>query len=480
MRARVPIAALAALLVAVTVAAGASAKPAPTPGQTAAPTDVRAAFFTNWSRYARGYFVKQIPADKLNVLDYAFGAPTAAGTCGLTDPWSDYEAPTGADQSVDGVADDSANPNQHLYGNFNQLLKLKAAHPNLRVVMSLGGWTGSKYFSDVAATAATRQAFVASCVDLLLKGNLPFDPATIWPPSAGGPGAAAGVFDGIDIDWEYPGIDPGNGADHSPADVHNATLLLQEFRRQLDAYGATTGKHYLLTADLPAGNVNSSGSWELAPVSRTVDWINLLTFDFHGSWDAWTDFNSPFSLDPKSPAVPGALMSTWSTAGTVDYYLANGVSPDKLVVGVPFYGKEYVGVPGINNGLFQPHARGAVERLADLPRPRRHRPRRRQPDGDRSDGGLADVEHRQRRHGPERLHALLRRRGEGAVALQPDAVRRHVHQLRRPTCRGRPGTPREAGQAPRPLGLGNLERRRRRRPDRRTLGAVASPQRLAP
>jgi len=106
----------------------------------------------------------------------------------------------------------------------------------------------------------------------------------------------------------------------------------------------------------PAGNVNTSGSWELGPVSRTVDWINLLTFDFHGSWDAWTDFNSPFSLDPKSPAVPGALMSTWSTAGTVDYYLANGVAPDKLVVGVPFYGKEYVGVPGANNGLFQPHA----------------------------------------------------------------------------------------------------------------------------
>jgi len=112
MRARVPIAALAAFLVAVTVTASAAARP---PDKTsAAPTDVRAAFFTNWSRYARGYFVKQIPADKLNVLDYAFGAPTAAGTCGLTDPWSDYEAPTPAEQSVDGVADDSANPNQHL------------------------------------------------------------------------------------------------------------------------------------------------------------------------------------------------------------------------------------------------------------------------------------------------------------------------------------------------------------------------------
>ena len=359
MRARVTIVALLAVVAALSVVAGATALPAATRQASAAPSDVRAAFFTNWSRYARGYLVKQIPADRLNVIDYAFGAPTAAGTCGLSDAWSDYEAPTWTgDTSVDGVADDPGNPNQHLFGNFNQLLKLKAAHPGLQVVMSLGGWTLSKYFSDVAATPASRQAFVASCIDLLLKGNLPSDPATIWPPSAGGPGSAAGVFDGIDIDWEYPGLDPGNGADHTPADRHNATLLLQEFRRQLDAYGATTGRHYLLTVDLPAGNANSSGSWELADVAKTVDWINLLTFDFHGSWDPWTDLNSPLSLDPKAPAVPGAIMSTWSTAGTVDYYLANGVPADKLVVGVPFYGKEYTGVGPANNGLFQPH--GAI------------------------------------------------------------------------------------------------------------------------
>jgi chitinase len=327
------------------------------PGRHAAPADVRAAFFANWDRYARGYFVDQIPAGRLNVLDYAFAAPTAQGTCRLSDAWSDYEAPTPAETSVDGVADDSADPGQHLFGNFNQLRKLKARHPDLRIVMSLGGWTLSKYFSDVAATDASRRAFAASCVDLLLAGDLPSDPSTIWPPQAGGPGAAAGLFDGIDVDWEYPGIDPGNGADHSPADRHNATLLLQELRRQLDAYGAAHGRDYLLTVDLPAGNVNSSGSWELPQVAATVDWINLLTFDFHGSWDALTDFNSPFSLDGKAPQVGGgAVQQTWSTAGTVDYYLANGVPADKLVVGVPFYGKRYVGVPAANDGLFQPHA----------------------------------------------------------------------------------------------------------------------------
>src|ERR687887_2691923 len=98
---------------------------------------VRGAFFANWDRYARGYFVKQIPAERLDVIDYAFAGPTAAGTCALSDAWSDYQAPTwsGSD-SVDGVADDPSNPNQHLFGNFNQLVKLKARNPNVQVVMS--------------------------------------------------------------------------------------------------------------------------------------------------------------------------------------------------------------------------------------------------------------------------------------------------------------------------------------------------------
>jgi chitinase len=356
MRARGTIAVLVAAAAAAAIATGASARTdAGTSAQEAggAPAQVRAAFFANWDRYARGYFVRQIPADRQNVLDYAFAKPTADGTCALSDVWSDYQAPNDAATSVDGVADDSGDPDQHLFGNFNQLRKLKAQHPNLRLVMSIGGWTLSTYFSDVAATAASRRAFVASCVDLLLAGNLP---AAAWPPQAGGEGAAAGLFDGIDIDWEYPG-QIGNGNDYSPADRHNATLLLQEFRRQLDAYGAAHGRHYLLTADLPAGNVNSSGSWELADVAQTVDWINLLTFDFHGSWDALTDFNAPFSLDRKAPPVGGgAIQQTWNTEGTVDYYLANGVPADKLVVAVPFYGKRYVGVPSANDGLFQPHA----------------------------------------------------------------------------------------------------------------------------
>jgi chitinase len=339
------------LLAVAALAAGSTASAAGRARPDAAPQQVHAAFFANWDRYARGYTVAQIPADRLNVLDYAFAKPAADGTCALTDAWSDYQAPTPALTSVDGVADDTADPNQHLFGNFEQLAKLKAAHPGLRLVMSLGGWTGSTYFSDVAATAASRQAFVASCIGLLIDGNLPTGG---WPAQAGGPGAAAGLFDGIDVDWEYPGEDVGNGTRFSAADKHDATLLLQEFRRQLDAAGAANGRHYLLTADLPAGNVNAS-MWELAQAARQLDWVNLMTFDFHGSWDQTTDFNSPLSLDPREPPVGGgAIQATWSTAGTVAYYLLNGVPASKLVVAVPFYGKRYVGVPATNDGLFQP------------------------------------------------------------------------------------------------------------------------------
>src|SRR5207253_10133226 len=101
-------------IVILALAAVAAAPAAAGPGQ------VRAVFFANWDRYARGYFVNQIPAAKLNVIAYAFAMPTAAGTCALSDPWSDFQAPTwSGSSSVDGLADDPSDPNQHLFGNFN-------------------------------------------------------------------------------------------------------------------------------------------------------------------------------------------------------------------------------------------------------------------------------------------------------------------------------------------------------------------------
>jgi chitinase len=312
-------------------------------------------YFASWDVYGRGYFPKQIPADGVTHLNYAFGTPTADGGCTVADPWADYQMVYwSGDNSVDGQADVDATgnffPDQHLFGNFNQLRKLKAAHPDLKILIALGGWTLSTYFSDVAATPESRTKFVKACIDTFIRGNLPTGG---WPEQAGGTGAAAGLFDGIDIDWEYPGTDPGNGAHYTAADRHNATLLLREFRRQLDAIGSENQTHYLLTAALPAGNVHSDASWELADVARVCDWINLMTYDFHGPWDAQTNFNSPFLMDPADPTPP-AQRPVWNVVGTVAYYLAHGVPRSRLTIGVPFYARQYIRVGSANRGLYQP------------------------------------------------------------------------------------------------------------------------------
>src|SRR5262249_27384697 len=160
------------------------------------------------------------------------------GNDGSSDAWADYQKSFTADQSIDGVADSWGNS---LKGNFNQLKKLKARYPNLRTLVTIGGWTYSKYFSDVAATHPPRKKLVSSCIDMYTKGNLP----KVGDAPAGGPGVAAGVFDGIDIDWEFPGSPDGHTGNHySAQDKANFTALLAEFRSQLNALGG----NYLLTA----------------------------------------------------------------------------------------------------------------------------------------------------------------------------------------------------------------------------------------
>src|SRR6266542_1559332 len=163
----------------------------------------RVAYFTQWGIYGRDFMLNDVDASgaaaKLTQINYAFGNVSIDGKCfevnqtGQGDAWADYQRRFTAAESVDGVADTF---DQKLAGNFNQLKKLKQKFPHLKVVFSLGGWTWSKFFSN-AALPANRQAFVASCLDLFIKGNLPVFGGEVQ----GGPGSAFGVFDGIDSYW---------------------------------------------------------------------------------------------------------------------------------------------------------------------------------------------------------------------------------------------------------------------------------------
>jgi chitinase len=341
----------------------------------------KVAYFDQWSVYQQAYYPKALmtsgAAAKLNVLQYAFEnidptnltcfeaiKPTSSDPSdpnegdGSADAYADYQKLYGASNSVSGVADTWSQP---LRGNFNQLKELKAKYPNLKVLVSLGGNTYSKYFSDVAATDASRKTFVASCIDMFIKGNLP----SLDPDPAGGAGAAAGIFDGFDLDWEFPGTAAHVGNHFSEADKHNYTLLLAEFRSELDAYAASNGgEHYLLTAALPAGQ-NTISNFETNQIGQYLDFADLMAYDLHGAWDATgpTNFQSPLhesSNDPSAPVSPGTSKFTIDTAvtawttGLSAYGIPGGFPASKLNLGVPFYWRGWSGViAGNTQGLYQ-------------------------------------------------------------------------------------------------------------------------------
>ncbi len=336
------------VITAFTIACALTVAMAPTSIE-AAPSHVRIGYYANSDMYD-GYYPSDIPVGRLTHIDYAFGKPGADGKCALSDPWADYQRPYPANEAVDGTTDGSG---QALRGNLNQLRELKAADPGLKVLISVGGWTFSKYFSDVAASPASRKAFVKSCIDLFIKGNLPV------AGGAGGHGAAAGIFDGIDIDWEFP-VSGGLAGNHYRAsDRHDATLLFQEFRRQLTALGTSSGHHYLLTAAIPGGN-QMGHSYEFSAISRSLDWIGVMAYDYHGAYDPTTNFDSPFKPDPADPTAP-SLRPAWNIQGTVAYYRSQGVPKSKIVVGVPFYGTQYIRVDPTAHGLYQSFANTGMD-----------------------------------------------------------------------------------------------------------------------
>jgi len=280
-------------------------------------------YYTSWSIYARNYLANQIPVDKVTHLNYAF-ANVQNGQIVLGDHYADV------DRFYPG---DCWNPGCKR-GNFHQLEIHKQNHPHLRTLISVGGWTWSSGFSDAVLTPQARQTFAASIVAFVDQ----------WG------------FDGADIDWEYPvsGGLPTNVT--RPQDKQNYTLFLQELRQQFTARTAITGKQYLLTIAAPA-NPAILANLEAAAIAAVVDWMNLMTYDFHGPWgDPVTGMNAPMFADPADP-TPEPARSQFNTTTAVANYLALGVPRDKLHVGVPFYGRGFGGVSqGPNFGLYRSYA----------------------------------------------------------------------------------------------------------------------------
>ena len=327
------------------------APPSPPPPPPPVPAQI-VGYFPEWGVYHQpSYDVKSIDesgaADSLTIINYAFvvPAPDDTGTvvCQLDDPVAAYQQIYPANRSVDGTADTLSSP---LRGHFGQLRQLKWKFPDLKIVAAIGGWLGSTWFSDAAATAASRQAFVTSCLKLLVDGDL------LLVDGAGGTGAAAGIFDGFDLDWEYPVSGGVQGTHHRSGDGANFTLLLQEFRRQFAARGRDDGgdDDLLLTMAGPASHFRAQ-NFHMSEDHPYLDLVYIMTYDFHGSWERTTGHHTNLCASPDDPAS-----ETWkmSLDRSVKLYRDQyGVPAEKIVPGGAFYARGWKGVRTTNNGLYQ-------------------------------------------------------------------------------------------------------------------------------
>jgi chitinase len=208
--------------------------------------------------------------------------------------------------------------------NFALLTALRNANPRLTVLVSVGGWLWSQNFSDMALTAARRRVFEESAMEFLAQYDL----------------------DGLDIDWEYPGL-PGAGHPHRAEDKENFTALLSELRARFDAESRKTHRRLYLTIAM-GGGADVIAHTEMRKVARYVDTVNLMTYDYYeaGS-DPTTGHHAPLFANPADPKKV-------SSDETVREYEKEGVPAAKILLGVPFYGRAWGDVADQNHGLFQP------------------------------------------------------------------------------------------------------------------------------
>ena len=302
------------------------------------------AYYPEWGVSHQPYYVKYVEtsgaAKKITVLNFAFvePGPDSAGNIipKFMNALYDYQQVYTAEMSVDGVADDST---QAIRGQFNQLKKLKALHPGLKILLAVGGWTGSVHFSDAALTPDSREKFVNYCIDKFIVGNLP------KANNAGGAGVAAGIFDGFDIDWEFPVEGGVEGIHHNKADKENLTALVMLLRAKLNAINPK----FLLTMAVSA-RVSDLWKFNTATDQKYLDWYNVMTYDFHGTWEQTTNHHANLFVSPMDPTGGAA----GSFDNTIHYMLDSLKIPkSKLVPGVAFYGRGWKDAGPVNAGLFQ-------------------------------------------------------------------------------------------------------------------------------
>ncbi|MDX8142714.1 glycoside hydrolase family 18 protein [Lentzea sp. BCCO 10_0061] len=272
-------------------------------------------YFVQWGVYQRNYHVKNIrssgSASKLTHINYAFGN-VSGGRCVLGDTYADYDKFYDAASSVDGTTDtwDTG----ALRGNFNQLRKLKKLNPGLKVLFSFGGWTWSGGFPAAASSPSAAAAFADSCYKLVE------DPR--W----------ADVFDGIDIDWEYPNA---CGLTCDTSGFNSFKTLMQAVRSRFGSGNLVTAA---ITADASTGGKIDKADY--AGAAQYVDWYNPMTYDFFGAWAA----QGPTAPHSPLTSYPGIPTAGFNTDAAIQKLKSKGIPASKMLLGLGFYGRGWTGV----------------------------------------------------------------------------------------------------------------------------------------
>ncbi len=219
---------------------------------------------------------------------------------------------------------------------LRRLIEKRIEYPKLKVMIACGGWGGSGGFSDMADTPDTRQRFVTSVIDFLNTYQL----------------------DGLDIDWEYPGL-PGADNPHKPADKENFTALMRELRQAMDA----TGKKLELTF-AAAGWEKFFHHVEITEVMKYANFMNVMTYDLLGGDSPFTGHHTNLGRIELNDleGTPAAVFldsmkadySPRSSEKIISYCMEQGVNTQQIVIGAAFYGRGWQGVPFDNKGLYQP------------------------------------------------------------------------------------------------------------------------------